>query len=322
MVALDVTVRDDAREEGTQLDALAVEEALVADIQRFSLHDGPGIRTTVFLKGCVLRCLWCQNPEAVGTAPEMAFFAERCEAAGRCADVCPEAAISFAGDLRIDFDRCTACGACAEACPHGAIRLVGRRMGLDDLERELLKDRGYFEASGGGVTFSGGEPMVHASFLAQLFPRLARRGVHIAIETCGAFPWSRMEALLPSLDLVYFDLKHLDSDVHRRLAGLRNDLILANFARLAASNVRVVPRMPVVPGCNDDVANVRATARFLREHGHFSLQLLAYHHLGEAKKPRLGAPLAPFELPSLEPDELEAFAALFEEEGIHAVVAR
>jgi pyruvate formate lyase activating enzyme len=298
------------------LDALAVDEALVADIQRFSLHDGPGIRTTVFLKGCFLRCLWCQNPEALGRTPEIAVFVERCTDSGRCAEVCPQGAIRLGAAGRVDFARCTSCGACVHACAHDAIRLVGRRMGVDELERELLKDLAFFEDSGGGVTFSGGEPMVQASFLAMLLPRLSDRRVHTAMETCGMFPWSRMAALLGSLDLVYFDLKHMDSGIHRRLTGLGNELILANFVKLASSPVELVARMPVVPGFNDDQENVRATADFLLAYGHSTIHLLGYHGFGEAKKSHLGAPLAPFQHASMERHELEDFARGFEERGL------
>jgi pyruvate formate lyase activating enzyme len=301
------------------LDTLTTEEALVADIQRFSLHDGPGIRTTVFLKGCDLRCLWCQNPETVKRTPEIAFFAERCEGARWCA-VCPISAITFNDGPRIDYDQCTACGLCAAACPHGALRLVGRRMRVEELERELLTDRSYFEDSGGGVTFSGGEPMLQAPFLAILLPRLSREGVHIAMQTCGAFAWSRMEDLIGSLDLVYFDLKHMDRDTHRRLTGSSNEHILSNFAKLADSEVTLVARMPVIPGFNDDRANVSATARFLVQHGHSTLHLLGYHRLGEAKKPRLHAALAPFEHASVEHHELEKTKCVFAEVGIDAVI--
>lgn len=305
--------------QGVPLDTLTAEEALVADIQRFSLHDGPGIRTTVFLKGCDLRCLWCQNPETVKRTPEMAIFAERCEGARWCA-VCPVDAITFTGSPRIDYDRCTACGLCAQACPHGALRLVGRRMGVEELEHELLKDRSYFEDSGGGVTFSGGEPMLQAPFLALLLPRLSLEGIHIAMQTCGAFAWRRMEGLIGSLDLVHFDLKHMDRDTHRRVTGASNEHILSNFAKLADSDVVLVARMPVIPGLNDDRANLRATARFLLEHGHSTLHLLGYHRLGEAKKPRLNAALAPFERPGMEHDELEEVKRVFASEGIDAVV--
>ncbi len=296
-----------------------MEYAVVVDIQRFSLHDGPGIRTTVFFKGCALRCTWCQNPEALKLTPEMAFYAERCRNSGRCVAVCPEDAIRKGSMQRIDYDKCTSCGACAESCDHDALRLVGQRFDEKTLAEEILKDSQYFADSGGGVTLSGGEPMTHAAFLGRLLPLLKKEGVHVTIETCGMFGWAQMEPLLGYLDLVYFDLKHMDSGEHRRLTGAGNELILANFARLSASRVTLQARMPVIAGLNDGDENISALARFLKGHGQASLHCLAYHHLGEAKKPRLAPNLTPFNPPNLSPEELALFGRRLETEGIHAV---
>lgn len=297
----------------------AVPDATLVDVQRFCLHDGPGIRTTVFFKGCPLRCRWCQNPEAIRPGAEMAFYAERCVGAGSCASVCPEDAILPGPDRRIDVDRCTACGACAEACDHRALRLVGRRMDVDTLVAEVLKDRHFHVDSGGGVTLSGGEPMVHAPFLAQLLPRLKAHDVHVVLQTCGVFPWRHMAPLLAHLDLVQFDLKHMDHEVHRRLTGAGNRAILDNFRRLATSPVPVQPRMPVIPGHNDDPDNIEATARFLLEQGHDRLHCLAHHHLGEAKLPRIAPVLEPLHLSNLDPQELDVVARRFTQEGVHVV---
>jgi pyruvate formate lyase activating enzyme len=299
---------------------LATKEAVVVDIQRFSLHDGPGIRTTVFFKGCVLRCRWCQNPEALRHSPEMSFYAERCVGSGQCAEVCEHHAIDLSSPVRIDWERCTSCGSCAEACVHGAIRVVGQRYSVEALEHELMKDEGFYADSGGGVTLSGGEPMLHAQYLSLLLPRLKERGVHVTMETCGKFAWSRMEPLVESLDLVYFDFKHMDSAKHRELTGQGNEAILANFTRLAEAPVTLVARMPVIPGCNDDAANVKATATFLRANGHDALHCLGYHHLGEAKRSRLRPLAAPFQRANLTEVELEETARAFEREGIRVVL--
>ncbi len=297
-----------------------MDTATVIDIQRFSLHDGPGIRSTVFFKGCSLRCRWCQNPEALRCTPEMAFYDERCRGSYQCAAVCPEHAIVDGAGLRIDFARCTACGACAAACDHDAIWLVGRRFDVEMLVAEVLKDQEFFTDSGGGITLSGGEPMTHAAFLGHLLPSLKDHGIHIAMETCGMFKWAQMAPLLPNLDLVYFDLKHMDSETHRRLTGAGNEAILANFAQLTSSGVLLQARMPVIPDLNDSTENIKALAHLLTDLGHSSVHCLAYHHLGEAKKPRLAPLLAPFELPNLEEEGLRSVAAQFEEEGIHAVL--
>lgn len=296
------------------------ENPAVVDVQRFSLHDGPGIRTTVFFKGCVLRCAWCQNPESLRVAPEMAFHANRCAFELRCAAACPRGAILADRRRRIDFSACDACGRCVDACGHEALRLVGQRWPVDALAAELLKDRDYFRDSGGGVTLSGGEPMMHAAYLRRLLPRLAAEGIHVAMQTCGLFPWGRVEPLLPLLDLVQFDLKHMDRDAHERLTGAGNEQILANFAHLARRAVRLQPRMPVIPGLNDDDRNLRATARFLAGHGHRTLHCLPYHALGEAKLPTIAPILRPLGRSSLDPRALEGVARRFAKEGIDVVL--
>ena len=292
----------------------------VVDVQRFSLHDGPGIRTTVFFKGCVLRCAWCHNPEALRREPEMAFHAERCAGERRCAAACPRGAILTAPDRRIDFASCDACGRCADACGHAALRVIGRRYTVEALVAEIAKDRDYFAESGGGVTLSGGEPTLHGAYLAALLPRLAAERIHVVLQTCGLFHWEQVAALLPWIGLVQFDLKHMDSAAHARLTGAGNERILDNFARLVASGAAVEPRMPVIPGLNDDPENLRATARFLARHGHHTLHCLPYHDLGEAKLRRLAPTLAPLGQPRLDPRAMTPFTRRFGKEGIDVVL--
>ncbi len=292
----------------------------VVDVQRFSLHDGPGIRTTIFFKGCLLRCAWCHNPEAIRREPEMAFHPDRCAGEQRCAAACPRGAILSGPEQRIDFTSCDACGRCADACHHDALRLIGRRYAVGALVSEIVKDRDYFEESGGGVTLSGGEPTLHAAYLGALLPRLAAEHIHVVLQTCGLFGWDQTVSLLPWIDLVQFDLKHMDSAAHARLTGAGNERILENFARLAESGVAVEPRMPVIPGLNDDPENVRATARFLARHGHRTLRCLPYHDFGEAKLSRLAPILAPLGRPRLDPAALAPFTHRFGKEGIDVVV--
>ena len=293
--------------------------AVLFDIQRFSLQDGPGIRTTVFIKGCPLRCLFCQNPESQDVRPEVAFFAERCQGFQDCAPACPRGAI-IPGDERVDRARCVPCHECAAACPAGALRLIGQEWTVEHLVEEALRDQDHFRDSGGGVTLSGGEPMLQWPFLLELLPHLRAHHVHVLLETCGHFGWEAMERVLPLLDAIYFDLKHLDPALHRDLTGKDNRLILDNFAALARRPVELQARMPVIPGRNDSRQNVLATAAFLRAHGKPSIHCLPYHNLGEAKLGRIGSPLEPLRLARPGPAELEAVRALFEQEGIHAVV--
>jgi pyruvate formate lyase activating enzyme len=291
-------------------------KALLFDIQRFCIHDGPGIRTTLFFKGCPLRCLWCQNPESQKTGPEMAFYQERCLRCFACKAVCPEDAIREDEARRIETGRCTACGKCASGCDQEALRLVGVAWDAVSLLTEVLNDRDFFEESGGGITLSGGEPAMQAGFLASFLPRVREAGVTVNLETCGWGSWEHWESLLPYLDLIYFDLKLMDAERHRRYTGSPNGPILDNFQKLARAFPRLEARMPVIPSINDDVQNIRDTARFLRENSQDRIHLLRYHSLGEAKLIRIETRLQPLHL---EGDALEArqrAKQVFEQEGI------
>ncbi|HHQ47418.1 MAG TPA: glycyl-radical enzyme activating protein, partial [Acidobacteria bacterium] len=293
---------------------------LVFDVQRFCVHDGPGIRTVVFLKGCPLHCPWCQNPESIATGPEMAFYAERCMECMDCAAVCPRDAI-LAGAERIDREACDACGLCAEACPGEALRLVGELRSVDDVLEELLRDEPYYRASGGGVTLSGGEPLLQARGAAELLARCRERGLHTVVETAGAVPWPALEEVLPLVDLFYYDLKTSAEELHRRLTGVSLEWVMDNARRLVGAGARVVFRTPVIPGHNDDPECVAGIASLLRELGAGAIRLLPYHRAGEDKiarlaldRPRLGIP------PEAAEAALERVRRQLEEEGIAVAV--
>jgi pyruvate formate lyase activating enzyme len=294
--------------------------AVIFDIQRFSLHDGPGIRTTIFFKGCPLRCAWCQNPESRSRRPEMAFYADRCRQCFTCRAVCPEGAILEGPDRRVDYNRCTACGACAAACPADALRLIGREWDVEPLVIEIMKDRDYFADSGGGVTLSGGEPLMHPGFVLPLLQRFHEEKINRAIETCGMFRMPDMKPLLPHVSLIYYDLKQMDAKKHRSYTGADNRLILANFRSLSKLHRNLQARIPVVPGFNDDEKNIRATACFLKGTGHSSIHCLPYHNLGEAKIPRLNTTQKLLGLPALTGDAMARIKQLFRKEGINAVI--
>jgi pyruvate formate lyase activating enzyme len=269
-------------------------EAIVYDVQRFSIHDGPGIRTTVFFKACALACAWCQNPEALHAAPELTYDAERClEGCTRCLDACSDDALRPQRNRRVDFSRCTGCGACVDPCPSEALRMIGRAWGVEELHDELLRDRAFFRQSGGGVTFSGGEPVLQSAFLRELLPRLADEDVHVAIETCGAYSFDLLEPLLGEIGLVLYDIKVADPIRHTRFTTRDNSQILENLAELVRRAAPLELRMPVVPGWNTDAANLEATAKLMVELGVPSLTLLPYNHLWEAKLPRLGTDRQP-----------------------------
>ncbi len=297
-----------------------VDSAIIFDIQRFSIHDGPGIRTTIFFKGCPLACAWCQNPESHKVAPEAAFYKEYCRMCFRCKEACPEGAILEDREHRVDYSRCKACGMCPDVCLHNAIRIIGREWTADALAHEVMKDRDFFEDSGGGVTLSGGEPMLHAAFLREFLPLVKDAGIHINIETCGQFRWEHMERIIPYLDLIYFDIKHMDGEEHRKHTGASNRVILENFMKLAAVFPGLQARMPVVPGINDEPDNIVATARFLKEQGQKTVHCLPYHSMGEAKLVRISTKLKPLGINGPTGEHMKRIQELFREQGIDALI--
>jgi len=297
-----------------------MDSAIIFDIQRFSLHDGPGIRTTVFFKGCPLHCAWCQNPESWKDKPEIAFYEHLCRRCFHCLPVCEEKAIVQSVDRRVDYAKCTSCGRCADTCVEEALRVVGREWTVDGLVEELVKDVDYFADSGGGVTLSGGEPMRQSGFLEIFLPELKNRLIHVNIETCGLFAWRQMEKILPLLDLVFFDLKIMAGDAHAEFTGLGNELILENFTKLSRTMENLQARMPVIPGVNDSRENIVATAGFLKMNHRDSIHCLPYHTMGEAKIPRLNTPQKSLGLKSAETAALNRVKALFEKEEVEAIL--
>lgn len=290
------------------------EKAVVFDIQRYSVHDGPGIRTVVFFKGCPLRCRWCQNPEALQRSPELGFLLERCIGCGNCEECCCEGAI-LSGPRRIDRARCTVCGECVETCYGEALKLLGEELGVDELLGEVLRDRPFYEDSGGGVTLSGGEPLLQIDFLEGFCSRCRKEGLSVVVETCGAVPFASFSRVLPHIDLFLYDVKFIDPFLHRRWTGADNHRILSNLVELAQSGVPVVPRVPLVPSHTMLRENLEQIATRLA--GSFpEVHLLPYHRWGESKKIMIDSPQPPVDLEPPSQGDLESAQRIFEEKGI------
>ncbi|MBI9077528.1 MAG: glycyl-radical enzyme activating protein [Desulfatibacillum sp.] len=294
--------------------------AILFDIQRFCIHDGPGVRTTLFFKGCPLRCRWCQNPESQSTGPQIAFYQEKCIECFECLEACSRAAILSLADQRIDRDLCNACGDCARVCNQDALRLVGKDWTALDLLEDIVADRDFFLDSGGGITLSGGEPLMHWEFLGEFLPLVRAEGIHATLETSGMAGYAVLKDLLPLVDLIYFDLKLMDSRAHARFTGVPNTRILENFSGLARDFPKLQARMPVIPGVNDSDQNIAQTAAFLRRANKTSIHLLPYHNLGQAKIPRLGSEAEPFEISGIPDHYLTQTREAFERKDIHAII--
>jgi pyruvate formate lyase activating enzyme len=309
----------------------------VFDIQGFTVNDGPGIRTEVFLKGCPLRCLWCHSPESQSFDPQVAWFEIRCigvENCGRCLGECPtgalrkrEVKLSQAGKaetqlVSIDRSTCDDCGKCAVICPARALSVAGTDMTIEEVMQRVEKDAPYCRKSGGGLTVSGGEPMVQHEFLMALLKKCKDKGFDTCLDTTGYTKWDRYLEILPYVNLFLYDLKHMDSRRHRELTGVSNELILENARRLACEGTDIQMRIPVIPGINDSDENLRASGAFCAEIGPAvrMVQLLPYHRLGVAKYERLQKK---YELESIMPptdEHMEWCKSIIESYGLRVKI--
>lgn len=279
-------------------------EGIISDIKRMSVHDGPGIRTTLFMKGCPLRCKWCHNPENLIREPVLSFTEKLCVGCAACAAVCASGVhIVDSGIHTIDHDKCTACGKCVEECYTGALKIYGRSETAEDTAKLLLEDRAFYARSGGGVTFSGGEPLMQSGFLREVMEILKREGIHIAVDTCGHAPWEAFETVLPYTDIFLYDIKHIDPQAHRAGTGVGNETILENLRRLCAAGAKAEIRTPVIPGYNDSPEELGAVARLLSTlRGISGWRLLPYHSMAKAKYDAIGGeyPMPETEMPDNE----------------------
>ena len=275
-------------------------KAIIFDIQRNSCVDGPGLRTTVFFKGCNLSCAWCHNPESHKKAPQIAYYKNKCSGCGKCKKVCPNS-----------LEKCDLCGRCISACPSGARVECGKEYSVEELIRVIKKDMAFYEASGGGVTFSGGECMLYIDFLKEALIECKARGIHTAVDTAGHLPFEYFEKILPYTDLFLYDLKIIDSEKHKKYTGVGNELVLDNLSRIARANARIWIRIPIIHTVNDTVEEMSKVRDLLLKYGYpDKVELLPYHSMGEHKYNAIGKHPCNFSAPS--DDKLKELTAVFE----------
>lgn len=293
---------------------------LVFNVQRYAVQDGPGIRTTVFLKGCPLRCAWCHNPEGISPRQELLILENRCLGCGECRRACPHGS-EFPGDgaLPPRLEVCEFCGACVAACPTHARQMAGREMSVEEVLEAALRDQVFYQESGGGVTFSGGEPLMQPEFLREVLAACQGRGLHTAVDTCGMAQTEHLLAVAPLTDLFLYDVKFIDAEKHERFTGVSNTLILQNLEALGRVHNRIWVRIPLIPGANDDPAELEGIARFAaRIPAVRQVNLLPFHRSGLPKFGRVGRTSA---VANAQPPSAPALAgarAIFEAHGLLA----
>jgi pyruvate formate lyase activating enzyme len=265
-------------------------KATIFDIERNSFVDGPGIRTTVFFKGCNLRCAWCHNPESQSAKPQMMFYKNKCTGCGKCREKCPNS-----------MEKCDLCGRCSLFCPHDAREICGKEYTVDEVLKEILKDKTFYDNSGGGVTFSGGECMLQIDFLAELLKRCKENGIHTAVDTAGHVAFECFERILPYTDLFLYDIKCYDSEKHKKYTGVSNELLFSNLKKLLQTDKTIWVRIPVIPTVNDTEEEMLTIKTFLSSCGiPEKVELLPYHAMGEHKYAAIGKEAQIFSVPSEE----------------------
>lgn len=299
----------------------SAEKGLVFNIQRFSLHDGPGIRTTVFLKGCPLRCLWCSNPESQDYQPNLIVREIECRQCGACVEACPMGAIKLnkAKGREINWKICNQCLLCVDACIYNSLNICGKYMGIRELLDEVLRDMPFYKNSGGGVTISGGEPMAQIGFTARLLNAFREEGLHTALDTSGYARWSDISRILPLVDLFLWDIKHLDNEQHKRFTSLGNRLILENLER-AAKTARIWLRLPLIAEFNDSVEYIKGVAILGKRIGAEKISLLPYHKGGESKIEQIGRSYPFSEAKTPTDEQINILKEIIEMEGVRVSV--
>jgi pyruvate formate lyase activating enzyme len=299
--------------------------AIITNIQGFSIHDGPGIRTVVFFKGCPLSCQWCANPECLSGTPQIGFIQNLCADCGKCLDACTNSALRRAEDeRRIDYSRCKSCGKCRDQCYYGALVRYGESMTVAEVWDAVRRDRMFYAESGGGVTVSGGEPLLRPEFVRELFELCRQEQIDTCIETCGFVDPDALLETIPVTDHFLFDLKQMDPEDHRKLTGQPNAKILKNAELLMARGANVLFRWPLIPGINNSIENIKATARFLIGLGKNGarLQIMPFHKMGQSKYKTLNMPYTMDGLGAADNEQVEAAQKAYIHYGIDCSISR
>lgn len=295
--------------------------ALVCEIEHYAIHDGPGIRTVVFLKGCPLRCLWCSNPETQRKENELYYNIPSCINCGTCIKVCKENALNlYDKSIIVDRDKCTGCGLCVDVCPTSSLKLVATTLNVNDVFEEVMKDSLFYNQSGGGVTVSGGEALMNVDFVLELFKLMKENYVHTALETTGFGDTDKLKTLSLYTDLFLFDLKHVDNYMHKALTGVDNSLILKNLRLLRSLNKEVIMRIPLITNLNDSIENIQASINIAKENNIREIHLLPYHTLGLDKYRRLQKNYNLDHIDKPLPDYLNKLKTLIEESKIKCII--
>lgn len=303
---------------------------VITNIQVYSLHDGPGVRTLVFLKGCPIRCDWCCNPECINHDLEVEFYNSKCIRCGACLKACQQEAINpdleLKSGFKIDKKLCNVCGDCVEACPVEALKLVGKVVSVDEVMEKVRKDKYFYLTSQGGLTVSGGEPLHQVEFARELLKRAHEENIHTTIETCGYTPWKHYEEILPYLDLILYDIKHMDPVKHKQTTGASNRLILSNLKKLSKRGIPIVIRLPLIPSFNLDRDNISETGKFISNlENVIEVNLMLFHQLGKDKYQRLCREYSLKDLKALDSDakdvaEVRAVKSTLEAYGLKVTV--